>query len=153
MLDMTGGCETCLTRRDFLGRVALVAAAVIAAGCGGAEDFTGVGSGSIPGGPLTIKVSDYAGLATVGQPVELRNATGANSGVAAVRTGTSSFIAVGMACTHQGVKVNISGSSFDCPAHGSRFTSTGAVTNGPANSPLFSRTVVFDPTAQTLVVS
>lgn len=45
------------------------------------------------------------------------------------------------------------GSIFDCPNHGSRFSSAGAVQNGPANSSLFSRTVVFDATAQTLLVS
>ena len=70
---MSGGCESCVTRRDFLGQVAIVAGAMIAAGCGAASDLAAVGSGTISGGALTVKLADYAGLATVGQPVEVRN--------------------------------------------------------------------------------
>jgi cytochrome b6-f complex iron-sulfur subunit len=146
-------CESCLSRRDFLGRVALVAGAIIAAGCGVAGDVAGVGSGPLPGGFITIQLADYAGLATVGQPVEIRTASGGGSGVAAVRTGTSSFIALGMACTHQGTKVNIIGQSFNCPNHGARFASNGAVTNGPATQALAHRTVTYDATLQTLTIS
>ncbi len=148
-----GECGRCVTRRDFLGRVAVVAGAIIASGCGAASDLTGVGGGAIPGGSITVKISDYAGLATVGQPVEIRNASGVLSGIAAVRTGTNSFIALGMACTHEGTKVNIHGQIFDCPNHGARFNSSGAVTLGPANRALASRTVVVDITAGTLVIS
>ncbi|MEO5817928.1 MAG: Rieske 2Fe-2S domain-containing protein [Gemmatimonadaceae bacterium] len=147
------GCERCVSRRDFLGRVALVAGAIIAAGCGVAGDVAGVGSGPLPGGSVTIKLADYAGLATIGQPVEVRSASGGSLGVAAVRTGAGSFIALGMACTHEGTKVNIQGQIFDCPNHGARFSSNGNVTNGPATRALAQRTVVFDPTAQTLSIS
>ena len=147
------GCDSCVSRRDFLERVALVVGAFIAAGCVATSDLTGVSTGVLVGGPLTLKISDYAGLATVGQPVEIRTATGASSGIAAVRTSATSFIALGMACTHEGTKVNIVGQTFDCPNHGARFNSTGAVTLGPANRALASRTVAFDATAGTLTVS
>jgi cytochrome b6-f complex iron-sulfur subunit len=43
-------------------------------------------------------------------------------------------------CTHQGCGMNIVGSapkaSLHCPCHGSNFSATGAVTNGPARAPL-----------------
>ena len=56
----------------------------------------------------------------------------------------SAFIALGMACTHQGTKVNIVGQQFICPNHGSKFTSSGAVLNPPASQSLVSRTVSYD---------
>jgi len=146
-------CESCVSRRDFLGRVALVAGAIIAAGCGAGSDLTGIGTGPLPGGSVTINIADYPGLATIGQPVEVRTSSGAALGVAAVRAGSSSFIALGMACTHEGTKVNIQGQIFNCPNHGARFSSTGAVTNGPANRPLAQRTVAYDQTLQTLTIS
>lgn len=145
-------CEGCVSRRDFLARVAVIAGTMaVAAACGGAGgDVTGVGTLQ---GPLTIKVSDYAGLATVGQPVEVRDANGRGTGVAAVRTGASSFLALGMSCTHQGTKVNITGNSFTCPNHGAQFSNTGAVTRGPAGVPLYRYGVAYDATAQTLTIS
>lgn len=141
-----------MTRRDFLERVALVAGAMIAAGCGAAGDVTGVRTDPLPSGAISVKLSDYAGLATIGQPVEIRTASGALSGVAAVRTSTSTFVALGMACTHQGTKVNIQGQIFVCPNHGARYNSTGVVTQGPASRALASHTVAYDAAAGTLIV-
>jgi glycine/D-amino acid oxidase-like deaminating enzyme/nitrite reductase/ring-hydroxylating ferredoxin subunit len=45
---------------------------------------------------------------------------------------------VGAECTHMGciIKWNNDEKSWDCPCHGSRFTSKGAVINGPANTDL-----------------
>src|SRR4051795_4947653 len=97
MPDQTifGSCDTCFTRRDFLGRVALVAGAVIASACS-VSDLTTVGTGPIAGGNITFKSTDYAGLATTGQPVEVKTSTGANSGIAVVRTSATTFLALAM---------------------------------------------------------
>jgi cytochrome b6-f complex iron-sulfur subunit len=58
--------------------------------------------------------------------------------VIVARTTSGSFIAVAAACTHQGATVQYqsSSNSFRCPAHGARFSSSGGVTNGPANTAL-----------------
>jgi cytochrome b6-f complex iron-sulfur subunit len=44
--------------------------------------------------------------------------------------------AINSTCTHLGCLVKQARSGFECPCHGSQFTATGAVTNGPATSPL-----------------
>ncbi len=150
--SLFGGCERCLTRRDFLGRVALVAGAVIAAGCGGASDLI-VGTGPITGGSITFKSTDYAALATRGQPVEISTTTGAASGIAVVRTSATTFLALSMSCTHQGTKVRIAGQIFDCPNHGARFDSSGAVTLGPATRALAQRALAYDAATDIITVS
>lgn len=60
------------------------------------------------------------------------------NGVIVARTLNGTYIAVASACTHQGTTVGYVSSSnqFRCPAHGSVFSSTGAVVNGPAGAPL-----------------
>jgi cytochrome b6-f complex iron-sulfur subunit len=59
-----------------------------------------------------------------------------NSGVIIARTTSGTYIAVSQACTHAGVSVQYQGSGFYCPAHGSTFSASGAVTGGPAPSGL-----------------
>ena len=72
----------------------------------------------------------WSSLATVGGYVY-------NGGVI-VAHASSGYVAVSQACTHQGATIifDSSTSSFFCPAHGSRFSLTGAVLNGPAGTPL-----------------
>ena len=58
--------------------------------------------------------------------------------VGAYRSPTGSVHAVSINCTHLGctLKWNGAETSWDCPCHGSRFTSTGAIIEGPATRPL-----------------
>lgn len=42
------------------------------------------------------------------------------------------YHALWMKCTHQGTELHVYGNKLQCPAHGSEFTNTGAVQNGPA---------------------
>ena len=44
--------------------------------------------------------------------------------------------AISTVCTHLGCIVQSVGDEFECPCHGSRFDSTGAVTKGPAPTAL-----------------
>jgi Rieske Fe-S protein len=52
------------------------------------------------------------------------------------RFSESEYSAVLMRCTHQGTELQVFGDRLQCPAHGSEFTSTGAVQNGPADKGL-----------------
>ncbi len=61
-----------------------------------------------------------------------------NSGIIIVRLSSTNFVAVSQACTHQGTTIGFQSAAgnFLCPNHGSRFSTTGGVINGPAVSSL-----------------
>src|SRR3954467_15707973 len=112
--ELPADCVSCMTRRDFVVKTgALAAVAAFLQACG---DIGGI---SDPTGTVTIKVADIAGLATVNELVSL------GSGRAVKRTGTNTFAAFSMRCTHEDTQLNLTGAtggnSFTCPAHGSRF--------------------------------
>jgi Rieske Fe-S protein len=60
------------------------------------------------------------------------------------RFSESRYSALLMRCTHQGAELQVYGDRLECPAHGSAFTSTGAVLNGPAALPLRSFPVIVE---------
>ena len=43
------------------------------------------------------------------------------------------FVAVVLKCTHRGCTVRAGEETLDCPCHGSRYTTTGVVIEGPAS--------------------
>jgi Rieske Fe-S protein len=58
--------------------------------------------------------------------------------VAVYRDERGRTTAVSAKCTHMGctVKWNAAEKTWDCPCHGSRYSPTGRVVNGPAERPL-----------------
>ena len=54
------------------------------------------------------------------------------------RVADGSYVAVSSICTHQGstVAYQLNGNEFHCPSHGSNFSTTGSVINGPAANSL-----------------
>ena len=124
-----------MDRREFLSTAGIGAVAAACAYClGGCKpqdnpisaptnvDFT-----------LDLTNSAYAGLRTNGGYIY-------NDGVIVARTVNGTYVAVSQACTHQGntVVYDPASNSFYCPAHGSLFTTSGAVIRGPAGGPLMS---------------
>lgn len=134
------GCERCVSRRAFLAEsAALAAVAALFAGCS-TESFVD------PTGTVSVKVSDFPGLATTNQIVLI------DGGRAAKRTGPSTFTAWSRACTHEGTRVNLSGSGFLCPNHGARFDNNGSVTAGPAPRALGTLPTSYDSATDTLTI-
>lgn len=93
-----------------------------------------------------INLSDYPDLASVGG-----NATIGNLFIS--RTGDSKFLALSLLCTHKKCTVDYTGSGFECPCHGSTYSATGKVTNGPATKNLKSYKTTYDADANTLNVN
>ncbi|MDP2013477.1 MAG: Rieske 2Fe-2S domain-containing protein [Actinomycetota bacterium] len=124
---MTSGS---LDRRTLL----LGLCGITAAGLGtalladGAQAATGIKV--LANGQAALTVKQIAGLAKVGGSVNLGTVKGVPTVV--VRTGASTYAALDLRCTHQGVTVQSANGAWACPAHGSRFAANGAVTGGPA---------------------
>ncbi|MFN5648232.1 MAG: ubiquinol-cytochrome c reductase iron-sulfur subunit [Chitinophagaceae bacterium] len=126
-----------MDRKEFLAQLGLSSAAIFAGACltGCSKDDDGSGGGVTPPSSVdfTINLADSANasLNTGGGYIY-------QSGIIIARTLTDTYLAVAQACTHQGTSVvwQAGNNRFFCSNHGSTFSTTGAVTNGPAGSPL-----------------
>jgi Rieske Fe-S protein len=139
-------CSSCaaaraggIDRRTFLSAATLAAVAAVLEACsGGGTFFTGPS-----GGALTVSLSSFPALATVGGVARVDNGVGAPT--ALVRTGASTFRGLTMICTHQGSTIDVvNNTSFRCPNHGALFNSAGANTGGQSTSNLAVYTATFD---------
>jgi len=132
-----------MDRKEFLTQIGLGAAGVVLFGClGGCEKKDGAPTpASNVNMTLDLTASSNAALLTAGGYVYVSN------GIIVAKTISGSFIAVSQYCTHQGVAViyQANANQFYCSpqnsGHGSRFSSTGAVTAGPTSSALKQYTV------------
>lgn len=118
-------------QRVLKGTTVLVLSPVILASCEKAEIRTGDPE---PKGPV-IKGDIKIDLSLTENAV--LNTTGGSkviNGIIVVNTGTFGFIAVSSACTHEGTQLSYStkNNNFQCSSHGSVFSTTGSVINGPA---------------------
>jgi len=137
-----------MERREFLGTLTgpvLAACAVCMAAC----SKSGSSGGVSPASNVNFTIDLASNLTTVGSSFT-------SNGVIIVRLATpntpSSFTAVQVNCTHEGTAINYipSSNDFVCPAHGSTFTTTGAVTLGPATSSLKQYNVSINGTTMTV---
>jgi Rieske Fe-S protein len=131
LVSAAAGCLACMSRRDFLARSALAAAALAALeGCGDGQ----IGAPTtLTDGPFTVRIADFPGLNATGVLVNVSSQAPER---AVIRTGASAYAAFSMICTHQQCLTDVRNNRFECPCHGSRFANDGSVINGPAEQPL-----------------
>jgi Rieske Fe-S protein len=118
--------ETGTTRRAVLAGAGATGVAVTLGGCGG-SDKPATSSAAIKTGDIPVgggKIYDDRKV-VVTQPT------------------AGQFKAFTAVCTHQGcIVAEVSDNVIRCPCHGSAFSATdGSVKNGPASTPLASKTV------------
>ena len=119
--------QSAITRRDFLalfGRGALWATAgVTVVALLRYLSFT-------EPAPLQVFVLDQPSA------YPLNSTTPVAEGRAFIKHDERGLYAINATCTHLGCLIKQSQAGFECPCHGSRFTTNGAVANGPATQPL-----------------
>jgi cytochrome b6-f complex iron-sulfur subunit len=132
-----------MERKDFIEQVGLSAASILIFGCmqGCSKSESPAPTPPPSNNNNPPKAIDFTINITTNPYTNLNTAGGfyvdkANNIIIA-RTLTDEFLAVSSLCTHQQVSLEFqaSNSRFICPTppgHGSQFSSTGAVVNGPA---------------------
>lgn len=95
--------------------------------------------------PLTAFISERKGERTTSRSI-IVEAPDMKTPIVVFRNGEREHIALLMRCTHRGTKLHVAGDHLNCPAHGSAFSGTGAVIEGPADEPLKRFPVTYDGT-------
>ena len=124
------------SRRQFLQVIPVsLGCGALASALGGCDVGASVdGSVEVTGGQAVASFAQFPALATVGGGVVV---SAGGVPVAIIRTASDAVVALSAVCTHAGCTVGYAGNqSLHCPCHGSSFSSTGAVTAGPASRPL-----------------
>jgi Rieske Fe-S protein len=123
-----------------------VALGSLASACGGGSGPSNVPqltslNGNVSGTTVVVQIDASSPLAAVGGAAMVRSSGGA---FLVARTAQETFSALTTICTHETCTITgFDNANFVCPCHGSRFTTTGRVVNGPANAPLRSFATVF----------
>lgn len=136
------------TRREFCVHacqtISLASIAATLPGCGGGGPTSPTSSsgtsslqsvsGAAVNGAVVLTIDAASPLAAVGSVALVQSALG---NVLVTRSAQDSFTAVTATCTHEGCTVTgFENQTFVCPCHGSRYTTSGTVVNGPATQPL-----------------
>ena len=146
-------------RREFCHALTLLSIAGLADACGGsptgadgsnAPQLTSM-SGVAAGNVVTVSVDAASPLATVGNAALVQSSLGS---VLVARTAQSAFSALTAICTHQGCTVSgFQSGTYVCPCHGSEYSTSGAVVQGPATAPLHAYTTSFVSPTLTITIA
>lgn len=110
-------------------------------------------SPAVASGVVRINVVEQPELSNVGGAIKLKPA-GVNDTILVWRSGTSTFEATSIVCTHMGCEVEVAegGKSLACPCHGSRYNADGTVRHGPAERALRHYAVDVAPSGTDLTI-
>jgi cytochrome b6-f complex iron-sulfur subunit len=149
-------------RREFcLGvchTVTLLAGGALVQGCGGGSTSPSSSAPALPtinatasSGTIALTVDAASPLASVGSAALVQTSA---ANVLVSRTAQDTFVALTAVCTHEQCTVSgFESSQYVCPCHGSRFTTSGAVANGPAAAPLRQFSTRFAGTTLTITLA
>ncbi len=140
-----------MRRRDFCLRTCQAASLLVVGslidGCSGSPMSSGSGaplatvSGAVAGRTVTLTIDSSSPLAAVGGAALVQTTLGS---FLVAHTAQDTFTAMTAVCTHEGCTVTeFDGSLFICPCHGSEYSTSGGVVQGPAPSALARFTTQF----------
>ncbi len=112
-----------------------VSVAAILQGCGPAKMV----AAPIEGSDLVLPVSEFETLVKGEKqfrPYLVVQNEQLQYPICVYRFSDAQYTALLMRCAHQGTELQVFGNKLQCPAHGSEFSNSGEVLNGPADAPL-----------------
>lgn len=134
-----------MNRRDLiqkivLGGTTLIVVPSVLTSCSKEDGGDNGGNGGTPANKLTIDLTApaYTALNAAGGFVVV-----SSKNIIVANAGNNAFIALSSVCTHDGctISYNAASNNFPCGCHGSVFSTTGSVLNGPAVTAVKSHTV------------
>ncbi len=91
-------------------------------------------NGAVSGGAITVAIDAGSPLAGVGSAALVQASIG---NFLVSRSAQDAFVALTAVCTHEGCTVSgFQNAHYVCPCHGSQYSTTGAVLQGPASRAL-----------------
>jgi cytochrome b6-f complex iron-sulfur subunit len=150
------------TRREFcvhsFQTASLAAMATALTGCGSGSSGSPTSPSGLPGlatinttilnNTMTLNIDAGSPLSAVGTAA-LVNASGRSFLVA--HTGANTFTALTAVCTHEQCTVStFQTQMYECPCHGSQYSTTGSVLRGPATRSLTQFTTAFSNNVLTI---
>ncbi|QGY42165.1 Rieske 2Fe-2S domain-containing protein [Maribellus comscasis] len=130
-----------MERKEFIKKFAvggsiLLAAPALFNACSDGNDDVIDDMDDNDGTTIDLTSSTFANLQTVG-------GFAYKGDIIIIRVSNTQYVALSSVCTHQGctVEFNSTDTAVVCPCHGSAFSTTGAVTQGPAATNLKSYSV------------
>ena len=156
-------CTGCAqhNRREFVLHgcqvVSLAATAAWLDGCsnsptsGGSAPSLSSMTATVVNRTITIAIDASSPLAAVGKAALVRTTSG---DFLVAHTAQDTFTALTAVCTHEGCAVTgFDSAHYVCPCHGSTFTTSGAVVQGPASSPLHQFPTTLDAASSVVTIS